>query len=280
MTHRRKLRSNGLAAGWCLRPAHAQLQRQTPSARHDCSVTRLSDACLSAGGSRRCRRPLPVGPFTPFLRRRQRRRRCGAAVAAGCAAAGTVQQPARVRVWPPAVARHPAPRPHDSASPAGLTSRPRRASRLCDRRRRSGKTTLLFHYALNAAAAGQRVFFFCRAAALERSPPLLSAADLAQTEALDAISLRRADVPPAAAPASGARTRPPAHSAAAAAAAAGTLWPEATCAAGAPSHICCPRTPCRMRWSWTTSGTSPAGPRPLPPAPPALSPRPRGGDLC
>lgn len=59
------------------------------------------------------------------------------------------------------------------------------------RRMRSGKTALLFQFAVNAAQQGQRVFFFCHRERLEFSPPALPPDSSATPEVLERISIRR-----------------------------------------------------------------------------------------
>lgn len=58
--------------------------------------------------------------------------------------------------------------------------------------RRSGKTSLLFQFALNAARTGKRVYFFCQRNKIETAPPLVPAGLLADTDTLNRVHLRRA----------------------------------------------------------------------------------------
>jgi hypothetical protein len=59
----------------------------------------------------------------------------------------------------------------------------------------SGKTTLLFNFALNAAAGGGSAVFLCRRDRLEASPPLL-APGRAPADALQRVDMRCATATP------------------------------------------------------------------------------------
>lgn len=61
---------------------------------------------------------------------------------------------------------------------------------------RSGKTALLFQFAVNAARAGGLVFLFAQRERLELSPPALPEGFSASPDDLARVSIRRASPPP------------------------------------------------------------------------------------